>query len=155
MNRNSEVERNNVNNNRLKLNEIINQINNLRAQLTQLQDRQAAIQASIEKQNTTIATNDKLIADLKARIVGLQKQLRDLQDQSDTFSSQTRDLEVKVNRLRTDISVADTRKTKYLNDNAGYQDRIDIERRKITAADVVKLNGMVDSLKKMVPTIES
>lgn len=81
--------------------------------------------------------------------------MRDLQDQSDKFSSQTRDLEVKVNRLRTDITVADQRKNKYLNDNAGYQDKIDIERRKAVAADLTKLNGMVDGLKRMIPTVES
>lgn len=151
----SETERNAVNNNRLKLSDIINQINTLQGQLKILQDKQAAVLASIDKATKSIANNDAAILALKTKIAGFQATLRDLQDKSDTFSSQTRDLEVKVNRLRTDISTADAKKTRYLNDIAGWNDRIDIERRKAGAADLTKLNGMVDGLKKLIPTVES
>lgn len=92
MNKNSDNERNAINNNKLKLNDIINQINTLEAQLKLLLDKQAAIQASIDKALATITSNDQSIIEIKARIVTLQAQLADLNDKADKFNSQTQDL---------------------------------------------------------------
>lgn len=51
--------------------------------------------------------------------------------------------------------MAETKKLKLLKDNADYQDRIDIEKKKNVTADLIKLNGMVDNLKRIIPTVES
>lgn len=120
-----------------------------------MQDRKAAVEASIAKGEATIDANNKAIIDLRAKNDALNIQLRDLNDQADKLNSQVRDLEVKVSRIRTDISVADSKKQRLLKDNAGYLDRIDVERRKNVTTDLIKLNGMVDNLKKLIPTVES
>lgn len=64
------------------------------------------------------------------KIAGFQDEIRRLTDQADTLSARVRDLEVKASRVRTDISVADTKKAKLLKDNADLEDRISIERKK-------------------------
>jgi uncharacterized coiled-coil protein SlyX len=73
--------------------------------LNDLQNKQITIQTAITKGENNIAFNDKSIAEINARIADFQDQIRRLTDQADQFSSQAKDLEVKVGRLRTDISV--------------------------------------------------
>lgn len=62
---------------------------------------------------------------------------------------------MKVGRLRTEISVAETKKAKLLKDIADYQDRIDFEKKKNVTTDLTKLNAMIDNLKRIIPTVES
>lgn len=62
---------------------------------------------------------------------------------------------MKVARIRTDISNADTRKAKLVRDNLALQDRIDIERKKTVPNDATRLNLMIDNLKRSIPNIES
>jgi len=78
-----------------------------------------------------------------------------LTDQADTLSSQARDLEVKVGRLRTDISVNDAKKTRLLKDISSLEDRIALESKKNIPDDLNKLNDMVATLRRVVPTVES
>lgn len=153
--RNSDAERNRIANDKLKLTEVLAEIANLQARLRQLQDNQAALQASINRGETNIANNEKAIADLRVKIADLEDQIRALTDQADTLSSQAKDLEVKVGRLRTDISVNDTKKTRLLKDISALEDRIALERKKNIPDDLGKLNDMVATLRRIVPTVES
>lgn len=82
-------------------------------------------------------------------------QLKDLVDKTQRFDSTIKDLEVKVGRLRNDISNADIKKAKLVKDNLALQDRIDIERKKTIPNDATRLNLMIDNLKRSIPNIES
>lgn len=80
--------------------------------------------------------------------------MRRLQDESDRINSQVRDLEVKVERLRTDIAVAETKKARYLKEISNLDDKINIEKKKAVQDDLQKLNEMVGTLRNLVPTVE-
>lgn len=80
-------------------------------------------------------------------------QLKDLVDKTQRFDSTIKDLEVKVGRLRNDISNADIKKAKLVKDNLALQDRIDIERKKTIPNDATRLNLMIDNLKRSIPNI--
>lgn len=85
----------------------------------------------------------------------MEKQINDLNDQADTLNAQTRDLEVKVNRLRTDISVADAKRSKYFKDIQALQDRIAIQRKQQVPDSLNVINDMIARLKKSLPTVQS
>lgn len=131
------------------------QIQALQQQLAALQDNQAALLAAIKKSEDLIARNDKAVAELFARVADLEAQIRDLNDKADTLSAQVKDLEVRVNRLRTDISIADAKKTKYLKDIQNLQDQISIQRKLQVPDSLNKINDMINSLRKMLPTVQS
>lgn len=78
-----------------------------------------------------------------------------MNNKADTLNTQTKDLEVKVNRLRTDISIADANKTKYLKDIQNLQDKIAVQRKLQVPDNLNKLNDMIDSLRKMLPAVQS
>lgn len=153
--KNSDAERNRIANDKLKLADIIAQINSIQTRLNELQNKQITIQTAITKGENNIAFNDKAIADINVRIEDLQAQIRALTDQADQFSSNAKDLEVKVGRLRTDISVNEAKKAKLLKDNADLTDRIALERKKNIPDELAKLNDYVVALKNLVPTVES
>lgn len=155
LNKNSDGERNRIANDKLKLTEVQAEIAALQTRLALLQDNQAALQASIKKSQDKIAANDLAIAALKKKIADLETQIRTLNDQADTLNAQTKDLEVKVNRLRTDISVADAKKTKYLKDIQALQDKIAVQRKQQVPDQLNKINDMIATLKKMLPTVQS
>lgn len=102
------------------------EIANLSNRLKELQDQQAAVTANIQRGEASIAKNNQAIIDIRARIDGLQAKLRGIVDNSDAISSQIRELEVKVGRIRTDISVSNAKKNKLLKDNDALNDRITI-----------------------------
>lgn len=153
--KNSDAERNRIANDKLKLADILAQISSIEARLTDLQNKQVTIQGAITKGENNIAFNDKAIADINARIDDLHVQIKNLTDQADQFSSQAKDLEIKVGRLRTDISVNEAKKARLLKDNADLTDRISLEKRKVIPDELTKLNDMVVALKNLVPTVES
>lgn len=70
--RNSDIERNRIQNDRIKINAIVSEIASLQAKIKELQDRQAAIQAGITKGEKVIADNDKAVAALRVKISGFQ-----------------------------------------------------------------------------------
>lgn len=151
----SDAARNGLANDKLKLSDIANQIAAINAKLKDLQDKQTFLQGTIDKGEAKIADNDKAIVDLNAKIDDLQSQIRGLTDQADTFTSTTKDLEVKVGRLRTDISVLEARKAALLKDNNDLNARIVFEKKKIIPDQLAKLNEMLTSLKNFLPTVES
>lgn len=153
--KNSDAERNRIANDKLKLTEVLAEVASLQARLRELQDRQAALQASITRGETKIADNERAIAALRVKIAELEDQIRVLTDKADTLSSQARDLEVKVGRLRTDISVNDAKKTRLLRDISSLEDRIALEKKKNIPDDLNRLNDMVATLRRVVPTVES
>ncbi len=153
--RNSDAERNRIQNDRIRLNTIVTDIAALQAKLKELQDKQAALLASIAKGEKTIADNDKAIAALRVKITGFQDEIRKLTDQADILSSRVRDLEVKASRVRTDISVADTKRAKFTQDNTVLEERIAVERRKNVPVELTRLNDMIDSLRKLVPSVQA
>ncbi len=102
------------------------EIANLSNRLKELQDQQAAVTVNIQRGEANIAKNNQAIIDIRARIDGLQAKLRGIVDNSDSISSQIRELEVKVGRIRTDISVSNAKKNKLLKDNDALNDRITI-----------------------------
>ena len=123
--------------------------------MTDLQNKQVTIQTAITKGENNISFNDKAIADLNTKIDDLHTQIKNLTDQADQFSSQTKDLEVKVGRLRTDISVNEAKRTKLLKDNADLEARIALEKKKNIPDQLDKLKEYVTALKNLVPTVES
>jgi len=155
INKNSDIERTKISNDKLKLIDVQTQIAALQAQLAALQDNQAALLASIQKSQTKIAENDKVVADLIAKVTALEAQIKDLNDKADTLNAQIKDFEVRVNRLRTDISVADAKKTKYLKDIQNLQDQIAIQRKLQVPDSLNKINDMINSLRKMLPAVQS
>ena len=68
------------------------EIANLSNRLKELQDQQAAVTANIQRGEASIAKNNQAIFDIRARIDGLQAKLRGIVDNSDTISSQIREL---------------------------------------------------------------
>lgn len=129
------------------------EIASLSNRLKELQDQQAAVTANIQRGEANIAKNNQAIIDIKARIDALQAKLRGIVDNSDSISSQIRELEVKVGRIRTDISVSNAKKNKLLKDNDALNDRITMERKKNVSNDLAKLNGMIANLQTLIPTI--
>lgn len=153
--KNSDAARNGLANDKLKLADIANQIAAIQTKLRDLQDKQTFIQSAIDKGEAKIADNEKSIAAINIRIDDLQVQIRNLTDDADSFNGKTKDLEVKVGRLRTDISVNEAKKAKILKDNADLTARINIERKKILPDQLAKLNDMLASLRNFLPTVES
>lgn len=153
--KNSDAERNRIANDKLKLADIVAQINSIQARLNDLVGKQTSIQTAITRGETNIANNDKAIVEINNRIDDLQGQIRTLTDQADQFNGTTKDLEVKVGRLRTDISVNEAKKAKLLRDNDDLNARIALERKKNIPDQLIALNDMVANLKNLVPTVES
>ena len=64
-------------------------------------------------------------------------------------------MEVQVERLRTDIAVAQNKADKYRDQIRDLQNRIDVERKKTSTADLDDLNEMIATLKGFIPTVQS
>lgn len=110
--------------------------------------------ASIRKSETTIADNDKKIADARARIAELEGEIGGLRDQADTIRRRCQDLEIQVERLRTDITVAESKDGRIDDQIRDLTIRINAERDKIDIDVLNNLNNMIDSLKNLIPGIE-
>lgn len=131
------------------------QINSIQTRIRDLQTKQNSIQGIIDKGEAAITTNDRSIADIRVRIDGLRTQIQRFTDQGDTFRSEVKDLEVRVGRLRTDISVNDAKRAVLLRENIELNDRIAIERKKVVPDQLSLLNDMVVALKNFVPNVQA
>ena len=65
------------------------------------------------------------------------------------------ELEIKVERLRTDISVAEKKEDRINADIDRNIDRINFEKKKIAQDELDDLNNMIAKLKDLVPTTEN
>ena len=63
-------------------------------------------------------------------------------------------MEIKVERLRTDISIAEDKEDKINAEIDRNIDRINFEKRKIAQDELDDLNHMIDKLKNLIPTTE-
>lgn len=69
--------------------------------------------------------------------------------------AKTTELEIKVERLRTDISVAEKKEDRINADIDRNIDRINFEKKKIAQDELDDLNNMIAKLKDLVPTTEN
>ena len=153
--KNSDAERNRIANDRLKLTEVEANIRNLETQLQSLRNRKAALEESIRRSEAIIRENDAKIEEARARIRELEAEIRRLRDQADALRAQVSTLEIQVERLRTDISVAEAKKDRFLQQIRDLEDRINIERKKIATDELDDLLRMIETLQKLIPTTES
>ena len=65
------------------------------------------------------------------------------------------ELEIKVERLRTDISIAEAKEDRINAEIDRNIDRINFEKKKIAQDELDDLNHMIDKLKELVPTTEN
>lgn len=102
-----------------------------------------------------IAENDKKVASAREAIRKLDAEIDELQDQADSLRARATNLEIQVERLRTDISVAETKEDRINAEIDRNIDRINFEKKKIAQDELDDLNGMIAALKELVPTTES
>jgi chromosome segregation ATPase len=89
---NSDVERNRIANDRLKLTDINAQIASIQNKINTLQKQQTTFEGLIRKSEATITDNDNQIAEIRLRVDGFQSEIGRLADRTDTIKSQVRDL---------------------------------------------------------------
>lgn len=65
-----------------------------------------------------------------------------------------RDLEVKVERYRTDASVAEVKRDRYLKQITELNDKINAEKKKLVDDDLISLSEMIDNLRNLLRTVE-
>ena len=85
----------------------------------------------------------------------MEAEIRDLRDQLDSLRLEVNTLEIQVERLRTDIAVAEAKKDQWENQIDEYTDRINIERKKLADDELKDLEDMIEVLKKLIPTTEA
>lgn len=152
--KNADEERNRVTNDRLKLTEVQAKIRDLEAQLKAAKDREAALQASITKSLTIIADDEAKIAEVRRNIKELEDTIAKLRDQADALKAKSNELEIQVERLRTDITVAQTKEARFNQQIQDLQDKINIENKKIVTGDLDSLNRMIATLKRLEPSTQ-
>ena len=152
--KNADEERNRVTNDRLKLTEVQAKIRDLEAQLKAAKDREAALQASITKSLTIIADDEAKIAEVRRNIKELEETIAKLRDQADALKAKSNELEIQVERLRTDITVAQTKEARFNQQIQDLQDKINIENKKIVTGDLDSLNRMIATLKRLEPSTQ-
>ena len=64
------------------------------------------------------------------------------------------DLEIEVERLRTEISIAEQKADTYRKDIANLQSRIDVEKTRLAHPELDGINDMIAALKRMIPTVQ-
>lgn len=148
----AEEERNRITNDRLKLSATISTIQSLEAQLADHKSRKAALEFSIQKSEKIIADDEAQIAQATANIKDLEAQIKKLRDQADALRSKSNTLEIQVERLRTDISVAQAKEANYNEQINVLNDRIVVERKKLVSDDLDKLQRMIGTLKRLAPS---
>ncbi|TXH54360.1 MAG: hypothetical protein E6Q89_08170 [Bacteroidia bacterium] len=62
---------------------------------------------------------------------------------------------MKVERIRTDIAVAETKRDKYLRQIMSFEDKINFEKKKNSTENLNKLTEMINSLKGVLPSVSS
>lgn len=62
-------------------------------------------------------------------------------------------MEVKVSRLRTDISVNEAKKARLLKENQDLGDRLALEKNKIVPEDLASIQDMISALRNLVPKV--
>ena len=73
----------------------------------------------------------------------------------DALRAKSNDLEIQVERLRTDITVAETKESRFERQIDELTDRINIEKKKLADEELDDLQRMINTLKRLVPTTES
>lgn len=81
--------------------------------------------------------------------------MKRLKQDYDQANSAVKDQEVKVERIRTDIAVAETKRDKYLRQIMSFEDKINIEKKKNSTENLNKLTEMINSLKGVLPSVSS
>ena len=117
-------------------------------------NRKIALEESIAKSEVIIAENERKVDEAREKIRQLEAEIRRLRDQADTLRARTNELEIQVERLRTDINVAEAKESKFLAQIDGLEGRINIEEQKLADKELDSLNGMIDKLKRLIPTTE-
>ena len=113
------------------------------------------MEASIKKSEGIIDANDKRIAEARKEIRKIEKEIAHLQDLADKLRGKYTALEIKVERLRTDISVAEAKEDKINAEIDRNIDRINFEKKKIAQDELDDLRHMIKKLKELVPTTEN
>ena len=150
----SEEERNRMTNDRLKLTEVEALIRDLENQLNSARNRRQAIIASIARSQEIIAENEKKIAEARSKIEALEKEIEALRDKADSIRRKCTDLEIQVERLRTDKRVAEAREDRLNDQIAALEARIAIEEQKLAYDELETLENMVETLTNLIPGIE-
>lgn len=151
----SDAERNRIANDRLRLTEIESNIRSLESELADARNRESALNASIKKSTDAIARNDDRVRDLRDRIRALEDEIRRLRDEIDRTRAKYNDLEVKVERLRNDLAVANAKADRYRDQIRDLNARIAAQRKNTSTDDLEDLNEMIETLKKFIPRVQS
>lgn len=111
----SDEERNRISNDRIKLTEAQALIRDLENRLADAREQRTTIEAAILRAEATISSDSAKITDARAKIKALEAEIRSLQDKSDGLRAQYSDIEIEVERLRVEISIAETKAENYRN----------------------------------------
>ena len=150
----SDEERNRIANDKLKLVEVEALIENLENQLKNARNRRNSIMDSITRSENIIKENDKKIADARAKIDDLNKEIGALRDKANAHRRKCTELEIEVERLRTDINVAES-KTRGIDDRIDdLNRRIDVEKGKLKHDDLENLRHMINSLSGLIDGVQ-
>ena len=84
----------------------------------------------------------------------MEEEIRQLRDKADILRGKYTALEIKVERLRTEISVAEAKEDAINAEIDKNINRINFEKKKIAQDELDDLNRMIAVLKELVPTVE-
>lgn len=95
-----------------------------------------------------------MIDEARLKIKALEREITGLKNKFDSIRKRCLELEIEVERLRTDIAVAET-KSRNIDDEIGkLKARINVEEEKLAHGDLKSLESMVERLKALIPGIE-
>lgn len=138
----------------MKLTEVEALIRNLENQLRDARNKRESLLASISKSEAIIRENDKKIAEARDNIDKLEEAIAALRDQADSIRRRCTDLEIEVERLRTDIAVAEAKEDRINDEIDELTERINNEKKKLNQDDLDDLNSMIKRLKALIPGIQ-
>jgi archaellum component FlaC len=150
----SDEERNRLASDRLRLTEVEALIRDLENQLNAARNRRESILASIARSQEIIAENEKKIAEARSKIEALEKEIEALRDKSDSIRRKCTDLEIQVERLRTDKKIAEAKEDRLNDQIEALEQRIAIEEEKLAYDELHTLEDMVETLQNLLPGIE-
>jgi predicted nucleic acid-binding Zn-ribbon protein len=150
----SNEERNRITSDRLKLTEVEALIRDLENQLNAARTRREFILSSIERSEKIISENEKKIAEARSKIESLEKEIEALRDKADSIRRRCTELEIQLERLRTDLRIAEAKEDRINEQIDALNARIAVEEAKLVEDDLATLREMVERLSNLVPGIE-
>lgn len=148
-------ERRRISNDKLKLVETDNLIKDLETKLQNARDNKRSLENSITASDNIIKDNNNKIANIRTTIAEIAAKIKSLQDTVDRLKREANQLEVDLERSRTDLSVARVKDDNFNNQIRDLQDRINQEKPKLVDTELKRLRTIIDNLNKILPTIQT